>query len=579
MGNCCSSRKNSVANSKTTRQERREAAKNKPGSFELHSQALKQPLTELRRTPPQHSDENPEDQEHKWVLIPLPEENTFDKIGVGESKKVERTNAGETPSSATQLEKGVERPTNNSNLEKLEADEFHGDREAKEVEGMAQQSDAEINRVPAQPSETGDPVKVVLPVLNGRGNSNNSSVWSAPEEGSVRETAAGAISTVVVAMPTLLPPLLLGTSDSDSEAAEEDAREKADEKEAGTTRNQHEVLVSSVVVSPTVVSETLRNTEEEPLHPSKDEKQTQVSDCNEFNKENDASFKMNENKTVSFTNDAKEAEVLEAVKPCFLVNDKSHDNDSGIGSDSKGARGSGSGSGGNVLAHIIRRSAGKEPQISAVSDDGEFSGQGALEAHEDVVEFNVEFTDEDGADGKHAGDPYILSEGSEVGGNDASSKTTHKEYPNKIVHWGDDDDGYAGREGRGSGQKTGESSVTKKGNSVGCVDSGSSDDGGERDRLVAILFRAQTKQEDGEKKDEKKTSTTSPHGNLITTKTVGQPAALKTTSLLQEHKSVFGATKNSLLPARPRVVTIISPSPVTPQSRDSHDDENGNPIF
>ncbi|ESL07778.1 hypothetical protein TRSC58_04529 [Trypanosoma rangeli SC58] len=454
---------------------------------------------------------------------------------------------------------------------------------------MAQQSDTGIKHVPPQPSEAGDPAKVILPVLNGRGDSNNSSsLWSAPEEerheeGLVGETAAGAISTAIVAMPALLPPLRLGASDSDSEPAEEDVKEKADEKEAGTTRNEHEGMASSVLVSPTVVSETLRGTEEEPPRPSNDGKQTQVSDHNEFKKGNDAAFKMMRNKKVSFIDDAEEAKVPEAVKPCFLVNDQSHDNDSSIGSDSKGTggsgSGSGSGSGGNVLAHIIRQSAEKEPQMSAASDNGEFHEQDVLEAHENVVEFNVEFSDEDGADGKDAGEPYISSGGSAVGGDDASSATAHEEHPNKIIHWSDDDDGHAGREGEGGRQKTGESAVSKKRNTVGTVDSGSSDDGDERDRLVAILFRAQPKQEDEEKDDERKTSTTSPHGNLIATKTVEQPATLKTSSLLQEHKSVFIATKNSLIPPRSRNAAIISPPPVTPQSRDSHDDENDNLLF
>ncbi|RNF13747.1 uncharacterized protein Tco025E_06060 [Trypanosoma conorhini] len=566
MGNCCASSKVSVAKSTAARQERGEAANYQKNSFELHPERPEQPPTESRRNLSQGPGETPEGQERKWVLIPLPEDNTFDNIGVGRARKEE-----ETPTSAAALEKSAQNPKKNDNPDELERAQVYDSLEAGGVAELTHPLAAGIAPGPAQPRETGVPAKVVSLALNDARELSTGSVWSAPEverheEGSEMETVAGPTSTAIAiaAAPALPPPVRLGFSDSDSEP--ERSKSKA-EAEAGNTRSEPDVLVASVMVLPAVVSEALRATEEEPPRLLNDEQQNQKPDRGEAKGESNAAVRINEKKARDPADGVEEAEASETVHPSLPSNNMIHDNESSVGSDGGGGS---SGGGGNLLAHIIRQSAEKEQHEYAAKDVREDGEQGALKAHENVVEFNLEFTDEDGED---AGEQHLSSGGLAVIRNVASGAGAHKEHPDKVLNLSDGDDS-VDRAGGGSKQETGESSVSKaKRNSVGCVDSGSSDDAGEQERLVAILSRVQPKQEDGEKELEEKNASMVPlHGGLVEATKFEQLVALKTTSSQWAQQPVVVAANDSLPPGRPRNTAIISPLPVTPQSKGSIDD-------
>ncbi|EKG04399.1 hypothetical protein TCSYLVIO_004540 [Trypanosoma cruzi] len=574
MGNCCGLRKASLDKVATTGRKGSGLEKYQKSSLKLKAQDVEKPLSKSPHASLYNS-ADPEERDDKFALAPLPPLKMNNDEGEDRTKVAGEKNK-ETDSPAIALDTGTENQREVANCEELEeADIYSNPEEVRDnaVEELQHSSSPVIDCDPIQPGKIITSFKKVSLALNDKHASESGSIGSSLDEAQEEEysekTETGFTSSVVVTVPPPSPPMRLRRSDSGSEDEGEDDESAAD-KEA---RDGHEGPVSSTIVLPTVVApKTLWATDEEPSHTPG----SQQSDGEGPKSITNPVLEANEEQKDAPSDDSAKNKKPEEVQPDIVITNKScSDDSSSIGG------GDGCSSGGNALANIVRQSLKREQQQVVARATGQVGGECTLNAHGNVVEYDLVFTDDQIVDGEDAGDNYLWDGDAEANGKGTPDATAHREPPMKIVTWSDEEDN-----GRGGGwvdartkqENTGASAPNMGINAVECVDSGSSDDDSDGKSLVTVLYRSQPGREDGEKELKKNEAKMLPYDGFVVAKRKMQLVAVGKNSFLQDHSPVFVA-EEALPPVRFRPTMIISPPPVTPNDRDANDKENGHLLF
>ncbi|KEG15647.1 hypothetical protein DQ04_00011140 [Trypanosoma grayi] len=571
MGNCCRSNKDSAENRPVPQKHHESGESYQVPSREQLTQTSSLPLSVSSGTPPHLVAGAHSGDQGRWMMIQLPAE-----------KSISNTEIGKVPSAEAKEEREEDRISTPAPRE-------HGNQEELSSHSKEKPADADLFSNPDGGSNygTGDVQYSTSPEVIGstqkkevdgkvgpvviRGESHRSSsnsIWSATEDQQHETSTGRGEAAVHYATPAFAAVHTLpkkNDSDDDSEnRVDKDVSHVEDDRVGAAddhkTKNEEGDVVVAAHVSPVAMdAEALRESSEGPPHSKasqeKEQDQQHHEGQTEVRKDSDS--------------DDEEAQHLQGEAKAEDSAKKSRDI--------------------STLASIIHRNLDKELQHGDTPPAVGANPPVGLQTRENVVEFDVVFTDND-EDGEEDDDddrcksteilaPVFTAEG-------GAGRKTPQEALVRVASWRSED-----VVDRVSGHDAAKGPVVEgDAKHVECIDSGSSDGGSERRRLTSIVQRPKPPLEKEtnvadtvmRKNDEVMMGTTKVEGEEHSESENGRAS---TTASNSSHKKSNGkgspveqksaVESGDALSPRPRPVPIISPPPVTPQSKDTDDEDVG----